>query len=165
MYSTSHLFFLGDLNFRVSLPEPHPLTQQLKTSTAETLNKESTRKELKEYDQLLRERRKGSAFIGLKDGEFWKFQCSYKYQLGAVDKYRYLMPDYHLHQRSHPFEVPNGHHPGQTEFSTLHILIHPTNRTSRISQIFYTPPSHPIQPQITYVFALPENTFFSLIFY
>ncbi|KIM79740.1 hypothetical protein PILCRDRAFT_98152 [Piloderma croceum F 1598] len=87
MYSTSHLFFLGDLNFRVSLPEPHPLSQQLKTSTAETLNKESTREELKEYDQLLRERRKGSAFIGLKDGEFWKFQCSYKYQLGAVDKY------------------------------------------------------------------------------
>jgi hypothetical protein len=87
----------------VSLPEPHPLAQQLKASTAETLNKESTREVLKEYDQLLRERKKGSAFIGLKDGEFWKFQCSYKYQLGAVDKYRYLMPNYHLQQCSLPF--------------------------------------------------------------
>jgi len=51
------------------------------------LNSESTREELKEYDQLLVERRKGNAFIGLKDGEFWKFQCSYKYKLGEVDKY------------------------------------------------------------------------------
>jgi len=87
MYSTSHLFFFGDLNFRVSLPKAHPRKQQLKLSAAETLNSESTREELKEYDQLLVERRKGTAFIGLKDGEFWKFQCSYKYKLGEVDKY------------------------------------------------------------------------------
>jgi hypothetical protein len=78
------------------LPETHPLAQQLKTSTAETLNKESIREELKEYDQLLLERRKGTAFVGLKDGEFWKFQCSYKYQLGEVDKYRYSIIEYHL---------------------------------------------------------------------
>jgi hypothetical protein len=92
MYSTSHLFFFGDLNFRISLPKTHPLTQQLKESTAQILGSESAREELKEYDQLLVERRKGNAFVGLKDGKFWKFQCSYKYQLGEVDKYRYMIP-------------------------------------------------------------------------
>jgi hypothetical protein len=91
MYSTSHLFFLGDLNFRVSLPKVHPLARELKESAAEVLNSESTREELKDYDQLLNTRRKGTAFIGLKEGEFWKFQCSYKYQLGEVNKYRYML--------------------------------------------------------------------------
>ena len=88
MYSTSHLFFFGDLNFRVSLPKAHPLVQRLKESPAEALNSENKREEVKEFDQLLLERRKGNSFVGLKDGEFWKFQCSYKYQLGEVDKYR-----------------------------------------------------------------------------
>lgn len=89
MYSTSHLFFLGDLNFRVSLPSTHALSGGLQGArVAETLNSENNRELLKEHDQLLMERRKGSVFTGLKEGDFWKFQCSYKYQLGEVDKYR-----------------------------------------------------------------------------
>ena len=69
----------------------HPLSRQLEASAADILNSENKREELKEFDQLLIERRKGNAFIGLKDGEFWKFKCSYKYQLGEVDKYRYMI--------------------------------------------------------------------------
>jgi hypothetical protein len=88
IFSTSHLFILGDLNFRVSLPETHPLAEQLKgAQMAEILNSESAREELKEYDQLLVEKRKRNTFVGLKEGEFWRFQCSYKYELGHVDKY------------------------------------------------------------------------------
>lgn len=49
---------------------------------------ESVREDLKEYDQLIIERdQKGSAFVGLREGDFWKFKCSYKYKLGEVDKY------------------------------------------------------------------------------
>lgn len=89
IYDTSHLFFLGDLNFRVSLPKTHALVENLKgPRTNDTLSSEAIREQLKEYDQLLIERRKRNVFIGLKEGEFWKFQCSYKYQLGHVDKYR-----------------------------------------------------------------------------
>jgi hypothetical protein len=34
------------------------------------------------------ERRKGSVFVGLKEGEFWQFKCSYKYLNGEIDRYR-----------------------------------------------------------------------------
>lgn len=40
-----------------------------------------------EYDQLTREVRKGNIFQGLHEGDFWKFKCSYKYQIGEVDQY------------------------------------------------------------------------------
>ncbi|KZP12567.1 inositol polyphosphate phosphatase [Athelia psychrophila] len=83
IYATSHLFFLGDLNFRVSLPPAHPLTGMV----AESVHQEDMREQLKEHDQLIVERRKGTVFQGLREGDFWKFQCSYKYKLGEVDKY------------------------------------------------------------------------------
>lgn len=71
------------------MPKTHPLAERLKgTQIAETLNSESMREQLKEHDQLLIERRKRSCFNCLKEGEFWKFQCSYKYELGKVDKYK-----------------------------------------------------------------------------
>ncbi|KZT26393.1 DNase I-like protein [Neolentinus lepideus HHB14362 ss-1] len=88
MYSTSHLFFFGDLNFRVSLPPSHPL-QGLKNRAefVKALDSDADRQSLKEYDQLLVERTKGSAFVGLREGEFWRFKCTYKHQLGEVEKY------------------------------------------------------------------------------
>jgi hypothetical protein len=89
IYATSHLFFLGDLNFRLALPPDHPLSA---TTTlpefGSSLGDEQIREEMREFDQLLVERRKGNIFVGLREGEFWKFKCSYKYHLGEVDKYR-----------------------------------------------------------------------------
>lgn len=92
IYDTSHLFFLGDLNFRLSVPETHEISKLLKQpEVSTTLSSESNRESLKEFDQLLAERRKGTIFIGMREGEFWKFKCSYKYLLGEVDKYRYIL--------------------------------------------------------------------------
>ena len=89
IYTTSHLFFLGDLNFRLSLPPSHPLFPLIgHQDFSDALQSETTRQELKEYDQLLVERRKRTVFVGLREGDFWKFKCSYKYLLGEVDKYR-----------------------------------------------------------------------------
>jgi hypothetical protein len=88
IYSTSHLFFLGDLNFRVEIPSSHPFS--LPGRIKQVLDDESTRQELKEFDQLLVEHRKGTVFVGLREGQFWKFKCSYKYLHGEVDKYRYV---------------------------------------------------------------------------
>ncbi|THU82266.1 DNase I-like protein [Dendrothele bispora CBS 962.96] len=88
IYSTSHLFFLGDLNFRVAIPPNSPvasLTSPREISDA--LKDENTRATLKDFDQLSVERKKNTIFVGLREGEFWKFKCSYKYELGAVDKY------------------------------------------------------------------------------
>ncbi|KAJ7709723.1 Endonuclease/exonuclease/phosphatase [Mycena rosella] len=88
LYDTSHLFLLGDLNFRVVLPPAHPL-KGASAALGQALSSQSARDALKEYDQLLLERRDpaSSAFVGLREGEFWKFKCSYKYHLGEVDKY------------------------------------------------------------------------------
>lgn len=88
IYSTSHLFFLGDLNFRLALPSSHALA-----GPANRLNLESAlstlegREELKEFDQLLVERRNNTVLQGMREGEFWQFKCSYKYDIGKVDHY------------------------------------------------------------------------------
>ncbi|KAF9246165.1 Endonuclease/exonuclease/phosphatase [Melanogaster broomeanus] len=88
MYATSHLFFLGDLNFRITIPPSHPLvTASPSEEVLSMLRDETTREALKEYDQLLNERRKERVFIGLREGPFWMFKCTYKYKLGEVDKY------------------------------------------------------------------------------
>ena len=90
MYSSSHLFFFGDLNFRINIPPEHALaTAQSPVDISHVLDSEAVREELKDEDQLLVERdQKGSAFVGFREGEFWKFKCSYKYLLGEVDQYR-----------------------------------------------------------------------------
>lgn len=88
IYGTSHLFFLGDLNYRLELPTTHPKYSITRLPDfSEALSSEKIREDLKEFDQLTVEKRKGNVFIGLHEGEFWKFKCSYKYQLGQVDKY------------------------------------------------------------------------------
>ena len=92
IYATSHLFFLGDLNFRVAIPPSHSLRATLRREeTQSILTDEKTRETLKEFDQLVNERRKGSVFIGLREGPFWTFKCTYKYMLGEVDKYKYAI--------------------------------------------------------------------------
>lgn len=99
IYGTSHLFFLGDLNYRLDIPKTHPAYAISKLPEfSEALSSEKLREELKDYDQLTMEKRKGNVFVGLREGDFWKFKCSYKYQLGEVDKYRsaaiFLTDDY-----------------------------------------------------------------------
>ncbi|KAG9226166.1 hypothetical protein CCMSSC00406_0005077 [Pleurotus cornucopiae] len=88
IYDSSHLFYLGDLNFRLTLPPTHSLSgPQNRENLVAALDQESTREDLKEYDQLLVEQRKGTVCMGLKEGAFWKFKPSYKYELGEIDKY------------------------------------------------------------------------------
>ena len=75
IYETSHLFFFGDLNFRLELPETHPLHGPNNyCHLASALDDESNREELKEYDQLRMVQKNGTAFVGLREGEFWKFK-------------------------------------------------------------------------------------------
>jgi hypothetical protein len=89
MYSTSHLFFLGDLNFRITIPPSRPNVQTSQPfDVFAMLKDDASREQLKEFDQLLNQRRKGTAFIGLREGPFWTFKCTYKYKLGEVDQYK-----------------------------------------------------------------------------
>ncbi|KAF8587380.1 DNase I-like protein [Ramaria rubella] len=89
IYATSHLFFLGDLNFRLDVPAGHPLRSgsDFIHRLNELLNTERGREEMKEFDQLTTEQRKGNIFPGLREGEFWRFKCTYKFKIGQVDHY------------------------------------------------------------------------------
>ncbi|EAU88747.2 skeletal muscle/kidney enriched inositol 5-phosphatase [Coprinopsis cinerea okayama7 len=89
LYDTSHLFVFGDMNFRLDTPVSTSIVSPKKDFAAfeESLDKPTFREEVKEYDQLLVEKRKGNVFVGLREGEFWKFKCSYKYKIGETDRY------------------------------------------------------------------------------
>lgn len=89
IFSSSHVFFFGDLNFRLDgIPsEMLPEHSKLAHGVAELLHDE-TRPKLKEYDQLVSVRDQlGTAFVGFREGEFWQFKCSFKYKLGEIDQY------------------------------------------------------------------------------
>ncbi|KAF9527013.1 skeletal muscle/kidney enriched inositol 5-phosphatase [Crepidotus variabilis] len=88
LYDTSHLFLLGDLNFRLDVPPTDDFfPKRLNNEFAHAIESESTREHLAKYDQLSVEKQTGNVFVGLREGEFWKFKCSYKYALGEVDRY------------------------------------------------------------------------------
>lgn len=82
IYHTTHLFFFGDLNFRVD--PPSGMTRDQFEAKIRT---EHGREELQYFDQLSIARAAGKALTGLREGDFWKFQCTYKYVLGQVDEY------------------------------------------------------------------------------
>ncbi len=89
LYSSSHLFFVGDLNFRLAIPPTHPYSGKSgRPALIESLRSDLEREKLKEFDELLTERRSGNVFVGLREGEFWQFKWSYKYMLKEVDKYK-----------------------------------------------------------------------------
>ncbi len=91
LYSTSHLFFLGDLNFRLDFPPACPYAGRANVHRVEAaLETQSGREELKEFDQLLQERMKHAVFHGFREGDFWDFKCTYKFKIGEVDKYRFV---------------------------------------------------------------------------
>ncbi|KAL5529679.1 hypothetical protein ACEPAG_5664 [Sanghuangporus baumii] len=98
IYDTSHLFFLGDLNFRLTFSSSPSITppengdasqpaQEMKAQLIEWLKDDFEREKLKEYDELFVERRNGRVFVGLHEGDFWQFKCTYKYKLKEVDRY------------------------------------------------------------------------------
>lgn len=85
MYSTSHLFAFGDLNFRLSFPKDHEFSgTDGRPAIMEALSTEEGRARLKEYDQLVVEQRKRTVFQGLKEGDFWKFKASHLKHLGSL---------------------------------------------------------------------------------
>jgi len=83
IYETTHLFFFGDLNFRIDPPAKMTRGElEAKIRTGEG------REDLRRHDQLSIARAKGTALTSLREGDFWKFQCTYKYEHGQVDQYQ-----------------------------------------------------------------------------
>ncbi|RKP10570.1 Endonuclease/exonuclease/phosphatase, partial [Thamnocephalis sphaerospora] len=72
VFDNDHLIWLGDLNYRVSLPH-HDVKKQLKQGSMDTLL---------EHDQLLQQRRVKSVFEGFEEGTI-TFPPTYKFDVGT----------------------------------------------------------------------------------
>ncbi|KAF9454631.1 DNase I-like protein [Macrolepiota fuliginosa MF-IS2] len=141
LYETSHLFFLGDLNYRLEIPRTHPVYAIRKLPEfSEALGSEKLREEIKEYDQLTVEKRKGTVFVGLREGEFWKFKCSYKYHLGDVDKYRWVPVYAHLDIKTKVYPISPKRTPSWTDRVLYTTFTDPPEDISRsnITNMLYT---------------------------
>jgi len=82
VYDSTHLFFFGDLNFRLDVPKSldRPDFEQM-VRTVEG------RKQLLQYDQLVRAQRENRIPL-MKEAPLWDFQPTYKFLLNHVDSYR-----------------------------------------------------------------------------
>ncbi|KAG8762664.1 hypothetical protein FRC12_008928 [Ceratobasidium sp. 428] len=86
IYSTSHLFVFGDLNFRLDAPAVDDQMFSRDTLVAQLITSEG-RKQAREWDQLRREMKAGNVLHGLREGDFWDFPPSYKYISGEQHTY------------------------------------------------------------------------------
>jgi hypothetical protein len=85
IYDTTHLFFFGDLNFRIDPP-----TGMTRGDLEAKIRTHEGREGLRQRDQLSIARAEGTALTSLREGDFWKFQCTYKYEHGQVDQYQWV---------------------------------------------------------------------------
>lgn len=91
---TSHLFFLGDLNYRLTrlphLPNGEPRENPGDAGvrgTVDTVELEKERADMLELDTLKREQKEGRVFGGLREGRLEAFAPTYKRIVGQVEGY------------------------------------------------------------------------------
>ena len=146
---TSHLFFLGDLNFRLDIPSSHVLSSLRKSHQfGDFLSSEEKREEIRHFDQLTIEKKKGTIFTGFHEGEFWKFKCSYKYKLGEVDRFEYVyVTTLELHLTAILVISATPH--GRIVFCLLVMLIYQRSRRRHVLMFCYTRPYHLIPHRTT----------------
>jgi len=95
IYDTTHLFFFGDLNFRVitakSIKSPSHTSLTSSSSSDANGTTETVTPAQRDLDQLTIERLKPTsqrrALTYLREGPFWEFDATYKFELGSVGKY------------------------------------------------------------------------------
>jgi hypothetical protein len=81
-HHTSHLFVMGDLNYRIErLPGPYP------RETGELVALERERAALVALDTLKREQAAGRVFGGMREGDLTRFAPTYKRIVGQVEGY------------------------------------------------------------------------------
>lgn len=81
-HHSSHLFVMGDLNYRLErLPGPYP------SETGELVALERERAALVALDTLKREQAAGRVFGGLREGDLTRFAPTYKRIVGQVEGY------------------------------------------------------------------------------
>lgn len=85
-HETSHLFVMGDLNYRlVSVPSSGYPREPKEDEDVLTIEKE--RMEMVDLDSLRKEQREGRVFGGLREGDLSRFAPTYKRIVGQVEGY------------------------------------------------------------------------------
>lgn len=101
IHHTSHLFIMGDLNYRlVKLPTETSLKESQAFDDETDMRK--ARAELIELDTLKREQAAGRVFGGLREGDLTNFAPTYKRIVGQVNGYSRSVKYPSL------FEMPHG---------------------------------------------------------
>lgn len=88
IYDTTHLFFFGDLNFRVVPPSKGSSSIRTNSDVLKLNATVEGRRELVKHDQLRRVMAEGRIGFGLHEGEIEQFPLSYKYRIGSTSEYR-----------------------------------------------------------------------------
>ncbi|GAA5996478.1 phosphoinositide 5-phosphatase INP54 [Rhodotorula paludigena] len=89
LFETGHLFFFGDLNYRISLTSPKKLAPHLLAHSISSLSPSdpSSCTSLLAQDQLQQEQSAGRTLHHLREGPI-TFQPTYKFLPGSRDKYK-----------------------------------------------------------------------------
>ena len=86
VHETSHLFIMGDLNYRfASMPSSGYPAE--KRASVDTVQLEKERGEMVRLDTLRRQQSEGKAFGGLREGDLTNFAPTYKRIAGQVNGY------------------------------------------------------------------------------
>jgi len=79
LFEYEHVFFVGDLNYRLACTDLHAITEAIMTNDLDWLVS---------HDQLLQEKAKGNIFEGFREADIY-FLPTYKYRVGSTD-YEYF---------------------------------------------------------------------------
>lgn len=86
VHDTSHLFVMGDLNYRfASMPSSGYPAE--KRASVDTVQLEKEREEMVRLDTLRKQQSEGKAFGGLREGDLTNFAPTYKRIAGQVNGY------------------------------------------------------------------------------
>lgn len=112
IFHTSHLFIMGDLNYRFSRMPSSGQPRETKPGD-DTVALEKHRGEMVDLDTLKREQEGGRVFGGLREGDLARFAPTYKRIAGKVDGYSKYAPC--LARASDPADQDRKRIPGYTD--------------------------------------------------
>jgi hypothetical protein len=98
IFDSSHLFLMGDLNYRFSKLPSNGYPSEAKQGD-DVMKVELERAEMVELDTLRAEQREGRVFGGLREGDLSRFNPTYKRIVGQVEGYSQYVTSYVLQNK------------------------------------------------------------------